>query len=68
MHVLDKIVPQHPGWVLEDTDKYRNLSRLIFDCWSSISLLNIEEFPKLAEACEPPIALLSNEAMVGVWS
>ena len=68
MHVLDKIVPQDPGWVLEYTNEYRNLGRLVFNCWSSISLLNIEEFSKLAEACETPIALLSNETMVGVWS
>ena len=62
-------MPQDAGGVFEYTDVHCDIGRLIFDGRAEMTFLDIEQLSEFAKSGEPPVALLGNEAMVGIsWA
>ncbi len=64
---LDKIVPQNAGGVFQHAYKHRDISSVVFDCWSRIAFLFREKLFQLREPSETPITLLSDEAVMSIY-
>jgi hypothetical protein len=65
-YTLYKVVPQNTSRIIEYADKDGNISSLILDSWSGMSLLNVEKFAQFTEAGETPVAFLGDKPMVGI--
>jgi hypothetical protein len=66
-YALDKVVPQDACRILQHADKNSNLSSLILDGRSRMSLLDVEKFPQFTKAGETPVAFLGDKPMVSIY-
>jgi hypothetical protein len=64
-HSLDKIMPQYTSRVLQHPYEHGDLRTIVLDRRTDL-VLRGSELTELAEACEPPVTLLVDEAVVGV--
>ena len=64
MGLLDKVMPQHTGRILQDSHKNRNHSGVLLDRWAIVARLRVEQFAQLAETGETPVTLFGDEPVV----
>jgi len=67
LDALDKIVPQDACWIFQDPHINRDVRRLIFNGWSTMSLLHVEQLPQFAESGKTPITLFGNKTVVRIY-
>jgi hypothetical protein len=59
-------VPQHACWVIEHAHEHGDIRAVVFDDGSGVTFLYREELAQLGETGETPVALLRDEAVMGV--
>ena len=64
--LLQKIMPQHTGWILDYPNICRNIRFVILYQWPVFIVL-VEQLAKLIESRKSPVAFLRVEAMVRIY-
>lgn len=64
--LLDKIMPQDTGGIFKYANVHGDIGTLVFDSWTEVTFLDVEELAQFAKASETPIAFLGNETMMGI--
>jgi hypothetical protein len=66
MGLLDEVMPQHTGRILQNSDINRNHSGILLNRWAVVAWLRVEQFAQLAEPGETPVTLFCDEPVMRI--
>lgn len=66
MGLLDEVMPQYAGRILQNSHINRNESRVLLNRWAVVARLGVEQFAQLAEASKTPVTFFGDETVVSI--